>query len=60
MEVLKSKHLHPHQPCQEGQLGHEHLQDPKKNGRPIILLRLDEQISWKNKSITKGKNGLTV
>lgn len=34
LEMLKSKYLHPHQPCQEGQVGHEHQQDPRKTEDP--------------------------
>lgn len=30
LEELENKHLHPPQPCQEDQLDHENLQDPKE------------------------------
>lgn len=55
LEMLKSKYLHPHQPCQEGQVGHEHQQDLGKQKTPhfvnAILINLLKKIL-----ITQGKS----
>lgn len=56
----QSKYLHPHQPCQEGQLDHEHRQDPKKMGDPSFCSDYTHKFLEIKKGIAKGKNTLTV
>lgn len=57
--MLKSKYLHPHQLCQEGQVDHEHPQDPREWETHLFVK--DSSIHFlKEILITNGENVLTV